>query len=355
MIDTAKLFALHPEVDAALIISQKNRRYFSGFNSTFGYLILTKQGQKTFITDSRYGEMAQDAIGNNFNVVVPAGTEMNNALINTLKELGVKTIGYEDNEITVTQFNRIKTTLAEFSFVEIGSGITALKKNKAPHELDSIAKAQAVTDKAFSKILTQIKPEMSELDIAVELAYIIAKLGGEGLAFDTIVASGTNTSKPHAHPTMKKIKNGDAVTIDFGAKYNGYCSDMTRTFFVGKPSEKMTEIYQLVLKAQLNVLNNLKCGMTCKEIDGLAREIITANGYGSNFQHGLGHGLGVDIHEVPGVGPNSVEVVEENMLITVEPGIYVAGVGGVRIEDLVIIKKDSYINLTTSPKDIIIL
>lgn len=354
MIDTSKLFALCPEVDAALIISQKNRRYFSGFNSSFGFMILTKT-EKIFITDSRYGEMAIEAMGADFKVLVPVGTEMMNTVKNALNECGAKTIGYEENELTVAQFARYKSLFDGFTFVEMGGAITNLKKIKAPHELDSIAKAQAVTDKAFAKILTIIKPEMSEIDIAVELEYIIAKNGGEGLAFDTIVASGANTSKPHAHPTLKKIKSGDTITIDFGAKVNGYCSDMTRTFFVGKPTDKMKEIYQIVLKAQLNVLSNLKSGLSCREVDALARELITANGYGENFQHGLGHGLGVDIHEAPSAGPNSLEILEENMLLTVEPGIYISGLGGVRIEDLVIIKQDGLINLTTSPKEIIIL
>lgn len=350
------LFKRLTNVDAVLITSQNNRQYFTGFQGTFGFLVLTKDSA-TYITDSRYFQMATEAMAS-LGIVVEqcdGGLNAYQHVEDILKAIKAKTVGFENTEITVSEYEALKTRLPDYEFIPVGEEILKIRQIKTEQELEYIAKAQSITDKAFIEILKIIKKDMTELDIAAELEYQLKKNGATGLAFDTIIASGTNSSKPHAHPTDKKIAVGDPITMDFGARYNGYCSDMTRTVFLGEPSEQMRNIYNIVAKAQMAVLNNVKKGMTGREVDSLAREVITANGFKDNFQHGLGHSVGLDIHERPTMNPSSDEILVENQLITVEPGIYVPGLGGVRIEDLIIIKNDGIINLTKSNKTLIIL
>lgn len=343
-------------IDAVLVTSQNNRQYFTGFQGTFGFLVLT-ENRAVYITDSRYYEMAVDAMKPRGIEVelIGGGLAAYQKASEILKSLGAEKVGFEDTEITVAELAALKKNLPGFKFLPAGEQILAVRCTKTEEELEYISKAQSITDKAFAEILKFIKKDVTELDIATELEYQIKKSGATGLAFDSIIASGANSSKPHAHPTSKKIAPGDPITMDFGARYNGYCADMTRTVFCGEPGKEIRNIYNIVLNAQLAVLSNVIIGMTGKEVDSLAREIITANGYKDNFQHGLGHSVGLDIHEKPTMNMISEEVLSENQLITVEPGIYVPGLGGVRIEDLIVIKKDGIINLTKSPKDIIIL
>lgn len=354
MKNTEKLFEL-AKTDAILVISSKNRRYFTEFASTFGYLVLL-HGKNIFITDPRYYEMAQ--------VMEKDGVEVRKiangaSVISTLQEIfsenKVKTVGYEDNELTVCEFVALKDGLPGYEFTAVGNYIDFVRSFKNETEISYIRQAQSITDAAFSGILKVIKAGMTEKEIAVELEYLMAKNGAEGLAFDTIIASGVNSSKPHAHPTDKKVELGDPVTMDFGARYHGYCSDMTRTVFVGEPSAELRKIYEVVALAQKMGINNCYCGIKGKEYDSLCREVIKANGYEQFFTHSTGHSLGIDIHEAPYGSMRSDEPLLANQLITCEPGIYIEGVGGVRIEDLLLIQEDSVIDLTTSAKNIIIL
>ncbi len=354
MKDTKKLFELNKEIDAILVTSQKNRYYFTGFSSTAGYLLIMKNATE-FITDFRYGEMAEPLKKDGINVVVCAGAETMNYIRNKLEQEGVKKLGFEDTEMTCAEFGGYKKAIPSVEFVPVGKDIEFIRRYKTQDELDNIAKAQTITDKVFTHMLDVIKPGVSEIELAIELECTIRRLGGDGLAFDTIIASGENSSKPHAHPTEKKIEKGDAVTMDFGARYAGYCSDMTRTVFVGQPSDKMKDIYDTVLNAQVLTLQTIKSGMKGCEMDAIARNYIKSRGYGEYFQHSTGHSVGLDIHESPNLSPLCDVVFEPNMLGTVEPGVYIAGIGGVRIEDLVIFTQDGIKDLTTSPKDIIIL
>ncbi len=351
------IFSMHNELDALMVLSEKNRLYYTGFASTFGVLIFLRDGKTHFYTDARYYEMAQQHFANS-NVelhLFGANTSNFDSIYQFLLDSNVSQLGFEDTELTVNEFNNYRNKFKELKFVPCGGSILEQRKIKTQDEIDLIAKAQSITDGAFKSILKFIKVGVTELDIACELEYQMRKLGGTGLAFDTIVASGINGSKPHAHPTDKKIANGDAVTMDFGARYNGYCSDMTRTVFVGKPNAEVKNIYEIVLKAQKHAIKNLACGMSGAEGHALAAEIIDANGYGEYFTHGLGHSVGLDIHEEPRLSPRYEQKLQPNVLITVEPGIYVPNVGGVRIEDLVVIKEDRVIDLTSSEKNIIIL
>lgn len=355
MKNTDRLFELS-SVDAALIISEKNRLYFTGFASTFGYLVLLHDNKSVFITDPRYYEMAQGLENDGVEVVqIANGISAIETLVDIFKQNGVKSIGFEDTELTVETFSSIKDSLADFELAPIGKHINFVRSFKDETEIEYIKKAQSITDIAFSQILEVIRPGITEKEIAVELEYIMAKNGAEGLAFDTIIASGVNSSKPHAHPSDKVIALGDPVTMDFGARYHGYCSDMTRTVFVGNPSEELRKVYNVVLLAQTMGINNAYCGISGKELDAFCREVIKSNGYEEYFIHSTGHSLGIDIHEKPQASMRSIDKLQAKQFITCEPGIYIPGVGGVRIEDLLLIEEDVVIDLTTSDKNIIIL
>ena len=355
MKNTDKLFEL-AQVDAVLVISDKNRMYFTGFASTFGYLVLLKNNKNVFITDPRYFEMAQTLKDDGVEVMqIANGISGMSTVLSILKDNGVKTVGFEDTELTVAEFEGIKTSLSAFQLVPCGQSINFVRAFTDEQALSSLQKAQAATDAAFAQVLKVIKAGMTEKELAVELEYLLAKNGGEGLAFDTIIASGVNSSKPHAHPTDKVIENGDPVTMDFGARYHGYCADMTRTVFVGDPSAELRKIYNVVLMAQCNGITNAYCGMGGRELDSYCREVIKANGYEQYFTHSTGHSLGIDIHEEPRASMLSKDILQANQLITCEPGIYIPNVGGVRIEDLLLITEDGIIDLTSSDKNIIIL
>lgn len=346
------------DLDAIIITSEKNRLYYTGFASTFGVLIFLKNGETHFYTDARYYEMAQQHFAGDARIqlhLFGANAANYTTIHDFMKDNNVVRLGFEDTEMTVTEFNSFKTKFKDMKFIGCGENILEQRRIKTDDEIELITKAQNITDMAFKSVLKYIKPGVTELDVTAELEYQIRKNGGMGLAFDTIVASGINGSKPHAHPTDKKIALGDAVTMDFGARYMGYCSDMTRTVFVGKPQPQIREIYEVVLKAQINAIKNITCGMTGSEGHALAAEIISANGYGEYFTHGLGHSLGLDVHEEPRLSPKYEGILQHNVLMTVEPGIYVPNVGGVRIEDLLVIKQDRVIDLTSSEKNIIIL
>ena len=351
---TDKLFELS-NVDAALIISEKNRLYFTGFASTFGYLVLLR-GKNIFITDPRYYEMAQSLEADGVEVIqIANGISATDMLVDIFKQHKVKSVGYEDTELTVTDYLSLKEKLGKLELVPVGKHVNFVRSFKTDTEIEYIKKAQSITDIAFSKVLSVIKTGITEKELAVELEYLMAKNGAEGLAFDTIIASGVNSSKPHAHPTDKKIELGDPVTMDFGARYHGYCSDMTRTVFVGEPSGELRKIYNTVLLAQTKGINNAYCGMTGKELDSFCREVIKSNGYEQYFTHGTGHSLGIDIHETPTANMRSTDTIKARQFITCEPGIYIPSVGGVRIEDLLLVQEDDVIDLTTSDKNIIIL
>ncbi len=355
MKNTDKLFAMS-NVDAIILTSEKNRFYFTEFASTFGCLALFPNNKATFITDPRYYEMAQCLECENTEVLQIANGSSALKVVNDLfAERSVKTVGFEDTEMTVAEYSDFKDSLDGFELIPIGKNIETVRSFKTELEIEYIKKAQSITDAAFSAVLGFIKVGVSERDIAVELEYQMSKRGAEGLAFDTIIASGVNSSKPHAHPTEKLIENGDPVTMDFGARYHGYCSDMTRTVFVGEPKDELRKIYNVVSLAQNMGITSAYPGMTGKELDTACREIIKANGFGEYFTHSTGHSLGIDIHETPYASARSQDTLQTGQLITCEPGIYVPGVGGVRIEDMLLFEEDSVIDLTMSDKNIIIL
>lgn len=338
---------------AALILSDKNRQYFTGFHSTAGCLFIT--GKKAvFITDSRYIESAKSRI--KFCDVV----ELNSSYYMLIKKLcsenSITSLELEAEQISVSDYNKWKTALSNIEIIadsKLDSVINKLRCIKQANEVELMRSAQKLTDAAFAHILDYIKIGRTEREIALELEFFMRANGADGVAFDTIAVSGRNSSKPHGVPTDKPVQSGDFITMDFGACFGGYCSDMTRTVAVGEIDTEMKYVYDTVLLAQRTALSVLKPGLKCCDGDKAARDVISTAGYGGCFKHSTGHSVGLDIHEDPTLSPSCREILQPGMIVTVEPGIYIEGKFGVRIEDMVLITENGIENLTKSPKNLI--
>ena len=347
------LSLLGEEVDGLLLTSRYSRHYCAEYDIAEGVAIVTKAGCRYF-TDSRYIEDAQNNL-KGFEV-----TEMNRAnpyndLLNkAIADFGVVKLGFEENYLTVAELTRYEKGL-NAALVPHNDKIHSFRGAKEEWELELMRKAQSITDKAFSEIITRLKAGMTEKELQAELIYCLYKNGADGLAFSPIVVSGPNTSLPHGVATDRVIREGDFVTMDFGAQYRGYCSDMTRTVAVGYATEEMEKVYNTVLKAQLAGIAATKAGIPGGEVDGAARAVIEEAGYGKYFGHGYGHSVGLEIHEAPNCGFASEQIMVENCVASAEPGIYLPGKFGVRIEDVTIFKADGHENITHSPKNLIIV
>ena len=335
-------------IDAGILYKPENRRYLSGFTGSSGYVVVTLD-DAYFITDFRYMEQAsKQCMG--FEVLEHTNE---NPLHTILKGLKLNNIGFEDDFVTYAQYREFCDKLEHTKMVPLEGVMGNLRKIKDEEEIKMIEKAALIADHAFDHILKFIKVGMKETDVALELEVFMKRQGASGLSFDSIVASGVRSSLPHGVASDKIIEEGDFVTLDFGCVYEGYCSDMTRTFVMGKASEKQKEIYSIVLDAQINALEAIKPGITGVEVDRIARDIIKEKGYGNCFGHGLGHGVGLEVHEAPRLSPLGHETLRPGMVVTDEPGIYVPGFGGVRIEDLVVVTETGCRTLSKSPKDLI--
>lgn len=353
MTSLEKLCASLEAGEGALVTDEINRRYFTGFPSSDGFLLAFKDGA-VFVTDSRYIEAAQKKIKNC--LVLETGEKARISVIS--KSRGCKRLFIQSEAVTVAQLRNYEKSLSEFEIVSddtLDKKISVLRSVKNQEEKEKIVKAQRIAEKAFEHILAFIKPGVSEKDISLELDFFMLKNGAEALSFETIAVSGKNSSMPHGVPGEKKIENGDFITMDFGAVVDGYHSDMTRTVAVGSVSEKQRRIYNIVLKAKNTCLAGLKEGMTGKQADALARDIISAEGFGSCFGHSTGHGVGVEIHEKPNLSPRNELPLKSGEIVTVEPGIYLPGEFGVRIEDMAFITSDGCENLTKAPDELIVL
>ena len=347
------LTLLGEEADALLLTSRYSRHYGTEFDIAEGIALVSAKGCYYF-TDSRYIESAQNNI-KGFTVV-----EMNRAnpysklLNDAIAEFDIEKLGYEEGYMTVSELRSFEKNL-HAKLIPMGDKINSFRAVKEPWELDRIRKAQEITDSAFSEVLTRIKVGMTEKQLQAELIYCLYKNGGEGLSFDPIVVSGPNTSLPHGVATDRVIREGDFITMDFGAIYGGYCADMTRTVAVGFATEEMEKVYNTVLAAQQAGIAISKAGVTGKEIDGAARQVIADTGYGEYFGHGYGHCIGMECHEMPSCSPGGATPMEVNMVSSAEPGIYLPGKFGVRIEDLVIFTSNGCENITRSSKKLIIV
>ncbi len=332
--------------EAVFISSYPNIFYYSGFKSEDAFLLISHDKQ-LLVTDSRYTIQAKQQSPEFETVDIKKGWE------EVFNMIDCEVIGFEEDSLTVRQYKSLKTKTRGKKLEAMQQRINSLRHIKDSEEIKLISDAEKIGDEAFSYILDRIKPGRTEREIALEIEFFMRKQGASGLSFDTIAASGLRSAMPHGLASEKVIESGDFLTLDFGCVYNGYCSDMTRTVAVGKASEKQREIYNIVLNAQESAIAAIQPGKACNEIDAVARNIIRDAGYGDNFGHGLGHSVGIEIHENPSFSPGCTEIIKPGHVITVEPGIYIEDFGGVRIEDLVVITEDGIINTTSSPKMLI--
>jgi Xaa-Pro aminopeptidase len=338
-------------IDGILISSPYNRRYMSNFTGTAGSILITKE-QALFITDFRYVEQAtKQCIGF---TIVKHGPSLLKEVVSQAEKFGVKKLGFEEDYTSFSTYRAYKDKL-KAEFVPISGVIEKLRLIKTDSEIKILKEAADIADAAFKHILDFIHPGLTELEVSNELEFFMRKAGASGSSFDTIVASGSRSALPHGVASDKVIEKGDFVTLDYGAYYQGYVSDITRTVSVGEPDPKLKEIYGIVLEAQMRGVDGIKPGMTGKEADALTRDYITEKGYGEYFGHSTGHGIGLEVHEGPTLSMRSDLTLEPGMVVTVEPGIYIPGLGGVRIEDDTLITKNHNELLTHSTKELIIL
>ena len=340
------------ELDGVLISTPENRRYLSGFSGSAGFLLITKS-DAILATDSRYTEQATSQAPD-FDVRQAHGGWR--WLIDELKSQRLQRVGFENQHMTVASYDNLIEAIKSDSSLRNISMIPApgLAENqriiKDNEELAMLQLAIDSSDKAMDLVCPNITPGMTEREIAWKMETAMRDAGADAISFDTIVAAGPNGAMAHHQPTDYIIKQGDPIVIDMGAKVGGYCSDLSRSIAVGEADETFKQIYDIVLGSQLIAINTLKAGMTGEEADNLSREVIVQAGYGDNFGHSLGHGVGLEIHENPRVGPRSPDVLDLNTVFTVEPGIYLPGWGGIRIEDIVILREDGAVPLSKANK-----
>ncbi|AKL95287.1 Xaa-pro aminopeptidase PepP [Clostridium aceticum] len=336
------------KLEAVLVFKPENRRYFSNFTGTTGFVLITNTEAK-FITDFRYVEQAKNQC-KGYEIVEVSRLE---PLTTIIEKMNLKTIGIEEEFFTYGHAVDFLLKLKDVKLEALEGALTKIRAVKSQEEISCIAKAASLADEAFHHVLPLIRPGVVETEIALELEFFMRKNGAIGASFDFIVASGVRSSLPHGVASEKVIEAGDFVTLDYGCIYKGYCSDMTRTVVVGKANDKQKEIYATVLEAQETALKAVRPGFTGKELDSIARKVIGDKGYGEYFGHGLGHGVGLEIHELPHVNMIGNLSMTSGMVITIEPGIYIPDFGGVRIEDLVVVTDDGYEVLSKTPKELI--
>ena len=348
-------------LDAFLVTQPQNRSYLSGWlcddNEGVGMLLVGQQ-QQVLLTNPLYKEIAEkEATG--WQVLVPEGREYIPAIVELAKEHGWKRIGFESRAMTVAEFERLCAQGNEVftlqSFEE--SFVSQMRQSKGPQEIEKLKRAIAITDQTFAHICRWMEPGMTEKEISWEISRYMVELGADGTAFETIVASGSNGSMPHAEPGQRRIDRGELITIDMGARYQGYCADMTRTICLGESSEpRMLELYNAVLNALQVCEENIRAGMTGVEADALARNALDAAGLGEYYIHGTGHGVGLQIHEGPRLSKHAPadEVLPAGSVVTIEPGVYIPGWSGLRIEDCVLLTEGGCEVLTQSPKKLVI-
>ena len=340
------------ENTAALILTDVNRRYLTGFASSLGYLLLTNTGNTLFV-DGRYFEAACKQVSS---AKVELMGKIYDQINGRLTTLGVKKVLIE-TEVSYATYAELKQKLSVkvSPSSALSDRLQVIRSIKRRDEVNCIISAQRIAEKAFDDVLCFIKEGVTEKQVASLLEYKMKQYGADGVAFDTIAVSGKNSSLPHGVPSDKPIEKGDFVTMDFGATVNGYRSDMTRTVAVGHATDKMTEVYETVLKAGQAVIDGITAGMLCSDADRRARDVIEKAGFGEFFSHSTGHGVGLEVHEVPRLSSACDAKLRAGQIVTDEPGIYIPGEFGVRIEDMLYVRKNGCKNLTKAPKHLIIL
>ncbi|ABQ26014.1 M24 family metallopeptidase [Geotalea uraniireducens] len=348
---SAQGFLQRFDVDVLIFVNLCDIRYLTGFTGSSGTLVLGRD-EGWFLTDSRYTTQASDEVSG-FNII--EYRSQLEGVSSLLKGISAQRAGFEAGHMTVALYNELSATLPAVHFTPIGAELDHLRSVKDAEEVQLLASSAEIASTALLGILDRIRPGALERDVALALEFAMKSAGAEEKAFDFIVASGKRGALPHGKASDKVINSGELVTVDFGAVYNGYFSDETVTVAVGKPDERQREIYSIVKDAHDRALAAVRPGINFKELDTLARDYIAEKGFGSNFGHGLGHGVGLEVHEQPVVSFRSEGLVEEGMVFTIEPGIYIPGWGGIRIEDTVVVTADGYRILTKVPKELQII
>lgn len=344
--------ALDRRPGVLIVTSPENRRYMTGFTGSSGAAVITAD-KAIFITDFRY--LDQAALECPGWEIVRQGPVLADTVAEVLNRLGEERVGFEREQATFAWYEDLATRLKGFDLIPVGPVVERVREIKTEDEIELIREAASLTDKTLGEVIPLLRPGVAERDVALEIEYRMRKLGADGAAFPTIVASGVRSAMPHGRASDKVLAAGDFVTIDMGAAYKGYCADLTRTFVLSHVTEEQKKVYDLVLEAQEKSLAGVKPGRTGKEVDAVARDIISAAGHGEHFGHGLGHAVGLAVHEGPRLAPTSDRVLEPGHVVTVEPGVYVTGWGGVRIEDLVVVRTDGCEVLSKFSKQLMVL
>jgi Xaa-Pro aminopeptidase len=339
------------KIDSFLIKNLANIRYLTGFSGSAGNVLITKD-KNYFISDFRYKTQSAKEVDKNFEIIIYVQNSLS-FLKDLIEKHDLKKIGFESNFMTFNDVLGLKEEFKNTEFIPVDSLVEKIVMVKNEKEILATRKAVEITDRTFSELLKIIKPGITEREVSAHISYLQKMYGADGDSFDAIVASGERGAFPHARPTDKKIATGELVTLDFGCTVEGMKSDMTRTIAIGEISDECKNIYSIVKEAQQKALEKVKAGMSTKEIDSVARDFIREKGFGNNFGHGLGHGVGYDIHEKPALNERTDYILQINNIITIEPGIYVEGTGGVRIEDDVIVTEEGCEILNSSPKELI--
>nr|WP_224749747.1 Xaa-Pro peptidase family protein [Polycladospora coralii] len=339
-------------IEALLITNPTNRKYISGFTGSSGLILITET-ENILITDFRYVSQVKTQ-SPHYKMIQHTGPILD-TVVSECRRMGVQTVAFEQDHITFAIYQDLQKKLGSVKLEPSSGCIELLRMQKDDAELAIMQEAARIADTAFSNILNVIKPGMKEKEIALQLEIDMRRMGASSSSFDIIVASGERSALPHGTASDKVLAKGELVTMDFGAYYKGYASDITRTIMLGKPNEKQKEIYDIVLEAGNRTIEALRPGITGKEADAVARDYISAHGYGEYFGHSTGHGLGLDVHEAPGLSTKGNITLQPGMVVTVEPGIYLPTVGGVRIEDDVVITAEGHHVLTHSTKELIMI
>ncbi len=337
------------ELDSCVLRGMENIFYLTGFRGSEGALLITN-GDVLLLTDFRYITHAMEITKD---IKVVELRQKQNTLAELCERYGIKKMGFDSIHTTYSVYKKWKDTIENVELVPLENEIEDIRKYKEPEEIDAIMKAILIATEAFTEVLEKIYPGRTEKEIARELEYMMREFGADGPSFATIVASGVRTALPHAEPTDKEIKEGEAVIVDFGAQVDGYCSDETCTISIGEINGKIQEVFSIVNNARELALGKMKAGMPLKELDMMVRGVIDDAGYGEFFRHGVGHGVGIAVHEAPTINSMGEGILEENMVVTIEPGIYLPNLGGVRLEDMVLITEGKPRVLTQIRKDML--